>query len=157
MTFCLLVVPADGAPELEAEVGESLFRIGRSPDCDLVLPSIAETVSAFHAEFRIQGGFLCVQDTDSRNGTFVDGQRITGWTKLRPGSSVRLGRHGPIIRWRRVAHRRAPDEEQVDANTATTRYAALQTWYVEHRQLVLGAALAVGIAVMLAMLLFLLL
>jgi serine protease Do len=39
-------------------------------------------------------GFL-IEDTASRNGTFVNGQRVTGAVKLQPGDRVQLGTGGP--------------------------------------------------------------
>jgi len=156
MRFCLFVVPADGDPEFEAKIGDSLFRVGRSPDCDLVMPSTAETVSAFHAEFRVLNGALQVQDTDSRNGTYVDGRRIAAWTTLRHGSTIRLGRQGPTLRWRAVGAERAADHSANDERGVTTRFTAVRTWCTDHRQLVLGAAAGAGIMllVLLVLLLF---
>jgi predicted component of type VI protein secretion system len=155
MRFCLFVVPADGDPEFEAEIGDSLFRVGRSPDCDLMMPSTADTVSAFHAEFRLLNGALQVQDTGSRNGTYVDGKRIAAWTTLRHGSTIRLGRQGPTLRWRAVGAARAADDSANDERGVTTRFTALRTWCTDHRQLVLGAA--AGAAIVLLVLLVLLL
>jgi len=156
MRFCLFVVPADGDPEFEAELGDSLFRVGRSPDCDLVMPSTAETVSAFHAEFRVLNGTLQVQDTGSRNGTYVDGRRIETWTSLRHGSTIRLGRQGPTLRWRAAGGERAADDDADDERGATTRLATLRAWCTDHRQLVLGAAAgaALVVLVLLVVLLF---
>ena len=39
-------------------------------------------------------GFL-VEDTASTNGTFLNGQRLTGAEKIRPGDKVQLGSGGP--------------------------------------------------------------
>ncbi|MBK9034546.1 MAG: EAL domain-containing protein [Myxococcales bacterium] len=50
------------------------FRIGRSKDADHTLPT--REVSSFHAEiFEDEGGYA-VRDLGSRNGTFVNGERI---------------------------------------------------------------------------------
>ncbi|MEP6573711.1 MAG: FHA domain-containing protein, partial [Gemmatimonadota bacterium] len=38
-----------------------------------------------------------VHDLGSRNGTFLNGQRITGPSTLRPGDILRLGEHGPEL------------------------------------------------------------
>ena len=151
MRFCLFALPTDGDPEFEVEIGDSLFRVGRSPDCDLVMPSTAETVSAFHAEFRVLNGAIQVQDTDSRNGTYVDGRRIAAWTTLRHGSTIRLGRQGPKLRWRAVGAERTDDDAADDERGATTRLAKLRTWCADHRRLVLGAAAGAAIVLLAAL------
>ncbi|MCK6506095.1 FHA domain-containing protein [Myxococcota bacterium] len=66
--------------------------LGRSRACALVLAE--PTVSGEHAVlFQGLDGRWCVRDLGSRNGTFVDGQRITGGgvATLREGAVLRLG------------------------------------------------------------------
>ena len=55
-------------------------------------------VSRKHAEFRLSEGRYLVADDNSRFGTFVNGQRITGPVEVRVGSHVQLGAGGPILR-----------------------------------------------------------
>src|SRR5438477_7841732 len=55
-------------------------------------------VSRKHAEFRLIDGRWLVTDTNSRFGTFVDGQRINAAVEVRVGSHVQLGGGGPILR-----------------------------------------------------------
>jgi pSer/pThr/pTyr-binding forkhead associated (FHA) protein len=60
----------------------------------------AEGVSRVHAVFERFGGAWCVRDLGSRNGTFVNGDRIIGERALHSGDEVVLGRlraifHGP--------------------------------------------------------------
>lgn len=69
-------------------IGE-VMRIGRSRDSDLVLED--ETVSAHHAEIRRQGSAFVISDLGSRNGSFVDEERISGAHTLRHGEVVGLG------------------------------------------------------------------
>jgi EAL domain-containing protein (putative c-di-GMP-specific phosphodiesterase class I) len=58
------------------------FRVGRLPDLALSLGS--DSVSKEHAELFLRGGALHVRDLGSRNGTFVNGERV-GETPLREG------------------------------------------------------------------------
>ena len=55
-------------------------------------------VSRKHAEFRLGEGRCHVADSNSRFGTFVNGQRITDPVEVRVGSHVQLGVAGPILR-----------------------------------------------------------
>ena len=65
----------------------SLIRIGRNPDCDLVVDS--PLVSRYHAELEISGDGALLRDLDSANGTFVGGQRV-GQAQLRAGQGLYL-------------------------------------------------------------------
>jgi DNA-binding CsgD family transcriptional regulator len=63
--------------------------VGSSAENALVVDE--PTVSRLHAVFeRIAGGWT-VRDLGSRNGTFVDGQRIVTSHALRDGQEVRIG------------------------------------------------------------------
>jgi len=63
--------------------------IGRQ-DADLVVED--PEVSRRHAVLRPSGGSVIVEDLDSTNGTFVNGERIRGPIKVGPGDQVRVGR-----------------------------------------------------------------
>jgi DNA-binding NtrC family response regulator len=65
--------------------------IGFHPSNDLVIEDA--TVSRFHCEVRIADDGAHVRDLDSRNGTVVDGVRVSD-AFLRAGSLVKLGRVG---------------------------------------------------------------
>ena len=55
-------------------------------------------VSRKHAEFRLGEGRCLVADTNSRFGTFVNGERISAPVEVRVGANVQLGGGGPILR-----------------------------------------------------------
>ena len=63
--------------------------LGSSSDSDLVVED--GSVSRVHALFERLGGVWFVEDLGSRNGTYVNGQRISGRRLVRPGDEVRLG------------------------------------------------------------------
>ncbi len=67
---------------------------GRAPYADLLLQSTR--ISREHARFSIENGAPSVTDLDSRNGTHVNGRRITAAQRLQAGDEVRL--HDVIIR-----------------------------------------------------------
>ena len=84
-----LVVRHPDGSESEHELSGEL-KIGRQDGSnDLVLTEGG--VSRRHARFFVEGGKVMVEDVGSANGTFVDGQRITGMTLLTPKSQVLLG------------------------------------------------------------------
>ena len=58
------------------------FRVGRLPDLALTLAS--DSVSKEHGELFLRGGGLCVRDLGSKNGTFVNSERV-GEAPLREG------------------------------------------------------------------------
>jgi hypothetical protein len=65
------------------------FSIGRNRGCDLLLDDM--TVSRVHAQLaRTQGGWL-LTDLGSTNGTRVNGWRVRGGMRVRPGDLVSFG------------------------------------------------------------------
>jgi DNA-binding CsgD family transcriptional regulator len=64
--------------------------VGKDPSNDLALPADA-TLSRLHAAFERYPTGWCVRDLDSRNGTFVNGERIRQERPLRHGDEVLVG------------------------------------------------------------------
>ncbi|HEX5617305.1 MAG TPA: FHA domain-containing protein [Solirubrobacteraceae bacterium] len=78
--------------------------VGRSPACTVVLDD--PTVSRRHARISLgDDGEPLLEDPGSSFGTFVDGARVTGPTRLRDGARIRLGESEL-----RVVRRRRADE-----------------------------------------------
>lgn len=72
--------------------------IGRQADAQLQLdPNTDLEVSGRHAIIGRAGSEWLIRDLGSRNGTFVNGQRITADTALRDGDRIRLGVQGPVL------------------------------------------------------------
>jgi EAL domain-containing protein (putative c-di-GMP-specific phosphodiesterase class I) len=67
------------------------FRIGRQDGCDLQL--FTPGISGMHAEIVESNGGLVVRDAGSKNGTFVNGERLEGERVLREGDVLELGEH----------------------------------------------------------------
>jgi pSer/pThr/pTyr-binding forkhead associated (FHA) protein len=63
--------------------------IGRSHECDLRLA--CPMVSRRHCELIVRGQELTVRDLNSRNGTFVNGLRVTGERRLLSGDELEMG------------------------------------------------------------------
>lgn len=71
-------------------LGPGTHSVGRMSDCWLTLDD--ELTSRYHARFEVVGEEVFVEDLDSRNGTFLNGEKVAGRTKLRDGDRVRIGR-----------------------------------------------------------------
>ncbi len=63
--------------------------IGRHDDNEIILPDVQ--VSRHHAEIVMQGGRWVIADLGSANGTFVNGEKLTGPRVLNHGDLVRVG------------------------------------------------------------------
>lgn len=85
--------PADNAPRGQP-VGRDVpdrksIVIGRGLDCDVVIKD--SKASRRHCQLRREGGLFILEDLGSKNGTFVDGQRITAAVTLKPSQSFLVG------------------------------------------------------------------
>ena len=87
------ILPLDGAT----------MTIGRSEGADVALTWDGE-VSRLHAQLETAAGeWLVVDDGLSRNGTFVNGQRVAGRRRLTDGDALRVGATVMLFRSPRVA------------------------------------------------------
>src|SRR2546425_636475 len=68
------------------EIDRPVIRIGRDAGLDVVIDNVA--VSRRQAEIRLKGMQWCVQDLDSRNGTLLNGRRLTGLEELKRGDEI---------------------------------------------------------------------
>lgn len=74
--------------------------IGRGAPNDVALdPYLDPTVSAQHAEIRLEADGFVLYDMGSLNGTYVNGQPVRR-VALKTGDEISLGRRGPIIVFR---------------------------------------------------------
>jgi len=78
----------------ELSDGENI--IGRSDDAAVVLDHWS--VSRHHARLLVAGSETTVEDLDSKNGTYLNGQRIESATAARPGDEILFGRVRACLR-----------------------------------------------------------
>ncbi|UAK29855.1 FHA domain-containing protein [Nocardia asteroides] len=84
-------VGPETAREISLDGGVSKVTIGRSAAADIALTDV--TVSRLHAIIeRVGGCWVIVDDGLSKNGTFVNGERVGGRRKLDSGDTIRVGR-----------------------------------------------------------------
>ena len=86
--------------------------VGRDPSADLILDWDAQ-ISRAHARFeRTQGDWEVVDDGPSRNGTFVNGERVSGRCRVRDHDMVRFGRTTVTFRSPAMQQPPQPDPPQ---------------------------------------------
>jgi pSer/pThr/pTyr-binding forkhead associated (FHA) protein len=98
--------------ERDVPLPEGTIIVGRSSACDLVLDE--PRVSAEHARLTATARDLTVTDLSSRNGVFVNGQRITGEVTLVPADLVTFAE---VVF--EVVARELPDDESHDSDWPT--------------------------------------
>ena len=64
--------------------------IGRMSDCWLTLDD--ELASRYHARLHVAGRMAELEDLGSRNGTYINGERVAGRRRLLDGDRIRIGR-----------------------------------------------------------------
>jgi pSer/pThr/pTyr-binding forkhead associated (FHA) protein len=75
-----------------------MVTVGRDPANVLAFDPVKDDrVSTKHAALSEQGGNLIVTDLGSRNGTFVNGQKISGPTPVPSGALIQFGDSGPMV------------------------------------------------------------
>lgn len=72
----------------ELILGDKPITIGRSPDADII--TLDERASRMHCGIRIWDGEYYVKDLKSKNGTYLNNQRVE-MAKIKPGDKIRLG------------------------------------------------------------------
>lgn len=88
MAFELTVVQG-GVVVHAVALAEAPLRVGRAPANELVIAD--DSVSWHHAQVWVEGPRAWIQDLASRNGTFVNDDRIHGPTPVGSGDRIRVG------------------------------------------------------------------
>jgi pSer/pThr/pTyr-binding forkhead associated (FHA) protein len=84
--------------------------IGRAPEATIRIDSPG--VSRSHARILVRAGEATLEDLGSKNGTHLDGVRITKPSRLSDGSEIQLGRI-------RLTFRLAPSQSPTDTVSST--------------------------------------
>ena len=111
----------EGAQRRSVELTDDPVRIGRGADCELQLPP-DPTVSRLHASLSATGTGWLLTDLSSRNGTYVNGHRISGQQPVGPADRIMIG---PFV----LVPQSAADAliETIDAGLADRTRAQLET------------------------------
>lgn len=73
--------------EFELQPGKNV--VGRSGDADIRIDDAS--LSRSHAVITVDGARITVRDDGSKNGTFIDGEKVTAARALTPSNRLRLG------------------------------------------------------------------
>jgi len=84
-----LVILSQGMTGRSHELKVDKTTIGRVDDN--TFPIAESSVSSHHCEILLRGSDVIVNDLNSTNGTFINGDKVTGEAVLKPGQVLRLG------------------------------------------------------------------
>ena len=84
-----ITIQRSGHPAHEFELAPGVYSVGSDKDNKIVLPD--RSVSWHHATLSSLPEGLFVEDLNSSNGTYVDGERGTGKTQVRTGQRIQVG------------------------------------------------------------------
>lgn len=84
-----LIVRRGPQPNQSYELNKDIVTLGRDITNDIVIND--PEVSRHHMRLTRGAGGFTIEDLGSTNGTFINGQRLTGARPLRPGDMVGLG------------------------------------------------------------------
>ena len=87
MNINLVLIKTDGSRKI-FPLPSSVTVIGRRDDCDLRIPLM--NVSRRHCQLNYSDGVLRIRDLGSRNGTYLNGERVDE-AEVRPGDSNKVG------------------------------------------------------------------
>lgn len=93
----LLIHSPDG-DEREVVLTSAIATIGKTPDNTVIIPG--ETISRKHAQIQQREGQYFIRDLGSRNGTFLNGNRLgEDELPLQEGDEIAIGRSGTMLRF----------------------------------------------------------
>lgn len=91
--------PAEELPVLIAQTGpldgqrwtlHDTLVIGRDPECDLVIVTPDKQVSRQHAQLKVIGEGVVLEDLGSKNGTHHNGKKLLEQTLLEDGDTIQI-------------------------------------------------------------------
>lgn len=83
-----LILLKNGDPRKSFSLPSSVTVVGRRQDCDLCVPLMV--ISRRHCQITMEEDILNIRDLGSRNGTFVNGERIDE-TRLFASDEIEIG------------------------------------------------------------------
>jgi hypothetical protein len=141
----LLVFTSEDRDRRAVDINRARITIGRIAENDVQL--VDDKVSRHHAVIEMHdGGRVVLRDLDSRNGTFVDGIRLSGSRVLTGGERLQFGDEQLRVEPDSVALPHAPGEGDATADAARPAPAAVASRSVFARIRMRGAVIAIVVA-----------
>ncbi len=84
----ILIIQDENQPAQHWSMSKDSLILGRGEECDIVLAE--RQVSRQHIRIYTEGDLFYIQDLDSKNGTWVNGQQLKGSRELRDGDEVHV-------------------------------------------------------------------
>lgn len=106
-----LVINGPGYFDTKYDLPEGTTHVGRADENDIVLSG--DLVSRKHSRFHVTGGTLVFEDLGSRNGSRLNGDKVTGSSPMKAGDVVAVGENSLVVRQPSTAETAAT--EMVDA------------------------------------------
>ena len=94
--------------------------IGRSDENHIIIAD--DDVSRFHARILYDNGSLWLQDSGSRNGVFVDDNRVTGHKALKVGHQIKIADHRFEVVWQADLEEREKSSEESEQKSGDKRW-----------------------------------
>jgi len=88
------------------DLERAVIRVGRIAEMDIVIDNVS--VSRRQAEIQREGEGWIVRDIGSSNGTFVNGERLSGDRKLQAGDEIGIGKYSLFFERSSAAAEAAP-------------------------------------------------
>jgi pSer/pThr/pTyr-binding forkhead associated (FHA) protein len=114
-----LVVLSAGMTGRSHDLNVDKTTIGRVDDNTFQLAE--PSVSSHHCEVLLRGSDIMVRDLGSTNGTFINGEKVSSESVLKPGQVLRLGQ----IEMRLETEATAPSTKKVDQTMVMQRGVSL--------------------------------
>lgn len=92
-----LVLHIPGRPPIPLEGEGQIWSLGRSSHNDIAIPDAS--LSRHHASLRMTEGTLYLEDLNSLNGTFINGERISTPHPLHENDDIQVGQVGLRLDW----------------------------------------------------------
>jgi DNA-binding winged helix-turn-helix (wHTH) protein len=84
----ILIIQDENQPAQHWSMSKDSMVLGRGEECDIVLAE--RQISRQHIRIYKESDLFYIQDLDSKNGTWVNGQQLKGTRELRDGDEVHV-------------------------------------------------------------------
>lgn len=88
------------------------FRIGRNEDNEIVIRN--HSVSRYHGIIKITEGKIIYEDLNSSNGSYINGNRISGSIEINEKDIIKVGTE--LIPWKNYLNENSNDKNKIKEN-----------------------------------------